>query len=168
MKKHLKIFAVAVLSSASALSHAAPLNTGLYTAQLYNDATNNTLAQTWDVCIYSNGKWNIMHPSATWLIINGDAANPVDTGGAAEVAWGGKWLNKGNDAHFQSSIESNTAISFNVSRINSNLLTGYYSAITSKGDIQNMTMTLSRKKSSCVDNTPPIEIPIISIPATNP
>jgi hypothetical protein len=168
MKKYLKTLAVITLLGASALSHAASLNTGLYTVQLYNDVTNNTHAQTWDVCIYSNGNWNIMHPSATWLIINGEAVNSGSTVDAAEVAWGGKWFNKGNDTHFQSSIESNTAISFDVSRINSNLLTGYYTAITNKGDIQNMTMTLTRKKSSCVDNNPSVEIPIISIPSNNP
>ncbi len=167
MKKYLKTLAVAALLSASGLSQAAPLAEGLYAVQLYNDVTNNTFAQTWDVCIYSNGNWNIMHPSITWFIINGYAVNPGDTTGgmtAAEVAWGGRWFNKGNDTHFQSFIVDNAAISFDVSRINAKLLTGYYTVVTKKRDIQYMTMTLTRKKLSCEDNNPPLDLPIISIP----
>jgi len=113
----------------------------LYVVQLYNDVTNNTPDKTWTICVERGGTWH---------------DGTISYG----VMWYGKWFNKGNDIHFQSfiNVNMNSAVAFNVSRINSKLLTGYYTAVMDK-EIQNMTMTLTYKGSTCDNYNPLEEIP---------
>lgn len=140
MKKYLKILTLAVLFSVSTLSFAVPPARGTYTAHLYNDdATKNSPAQSWDICIENNG---------FWYMGNG---NPI--------LWYGKWFNRGNDTHFQSIAKPNSTMSFNVSRINNKLSTGYYTGLMNSFT-QNMTMTLTYKNSTCFYDDPLYEWPV--------
>lgn len=127
------LMVMTVLLSTTTVAKAAPA-TGEYVVKLWNDSTG-VYADTWNICIQSGGNWYISSNIYTGIH--------------------GKWFSKGNDTHLQAIHSSGTAaVSFDVSRVNNGILTGYYKTLDSAGTAGYYTAFISYKGAACVPYIP--------------
>ena len=133
MKKLLQTAAAIGLLSITTFTNAAP-SSGEWVAKLWNDSTG-AYADTWSICIQNGADWYVSSSLYTGIK--------------------GKWFSKGNDSHLQAIHSSGTAaVSFDVSRINNSLLTGYYKTLDSAGTAGYYTATLTYKGKVCTPYIP--------------